>query len=103
MTIATRRWSRCSPRCVKRSCLFESGLQRRAKDLGKALHNSFELAFRRRYNLPPTDERFLSATREEIIADYWANHYAENGLKEEYEDDDFQIVDDDDWEDITHG
>ena len=48
-----------------------------------------EFAFRRRYNLPPTDPRFLDATREEIAADFWAHHYAENRVTEEYEDTDF--------------
>lgn len=48
-----------------------------------------EFAFRRRYNLPPTDPRFLDATREEIAADFWAHHYAENDVTEEFEDTEF--------------
>lgn len=48
-----------------------------------------EFAFRRRYNLPPTDPRFLDATREEIAADFWAHHYAESNVTEEFEDTEF--------------
>ena len=80
-----------------------------------------EFAFRRRYNLPPTDPRFLDATREEIAADFWAHHYVENSVTEEFEDtdydqdeiarkwaeeDDSASVDDDDFEtliDTTKG
>lgn len=66
------------------------------------------MAFRRRYNLPPTDPRFLNATREDIITDYWAHFYAENGFREEIEDEDFdqdailkEFADDsDDWEQV---
>lgn len=33
---------------------------------------SIEFWFRRHYNLPPTDPRFLSATREEMAIDFWS-------------------------------
>jgi hypothetical protein len=45
--------------------------------------------FRRKYNLPPNDPRYLSLTEQEISEEYWAYHYAENGTVEEVEDDDF--------------
>lgn len=70
---------------------------------------SMEFLFRRRYNLPPTDPRFLDATAEEIEADYWAHHYLENPSESEVEDDDFDVeaeiaaMNDDDWEDVTSG
>jgi hypothetical protein len=35
-------------------------------------------AFRRRYNLPPTDPRFLDATTEEMVLDYWAHRHADD-------------------------
>jgi hypothetical protein len=40
-----------------------------------------------------------------VEAEYWAHHYADNGAKEEFEDDDFDAVDDDvasmdEWEDL---
>ena len=47
--------------------------------------------FRRKYNLAPTDDRFLDATIEQIETDYWAHHYIENPAKEESEDDDFDL------------
>ena len=50
-----------------------------------------EFWFRRKYNLTPNDPRFLSLTREEIIADYWAHQYYENPPKDEISDDDFDL------------
>lgn len=51
--------------------------------------------------------RYLNATREDIITDYWAHYFAENGIGEEFEDDDFEAEkrrlldeDDDDWEEV---
>ena len=34
--------------------------------------------FRKRYNLPPTDPRFLDATEEQMMDDYWAHQIAED-------------------------
>ena len=45
--------------------------------------------FRHRYNLPPTDPRFLDATEEEVAVDYWAHHYFDNPASEIVEDDEF--------------
>lgn len=64
--------------------------------------------FRRKYNLAPTDQRFLDATIEDIETDYWAHYYAENPQSEEAEDNDFDpdeyvrnaVNNPDDWEDI---
>jgi hypothetical protein len=60
--------------------------------------------------LTPTDPRYLAATRDQIIEDYWLHHYAENGVKDEIEDEDFdldeiqqRLADGDDWEDIING
>jgi hypothetical protein len=47
-------------------------------------------AFRRRYSLPPDDPRFLDATPEAILIDYWAHrHIDDPKLREEIEDEDF--------------
>lgn len=50
---------------------------------------SLETWFRRRYSLPPTDPRFLSATIEDIEVDFWTQHYADRaekgGAVEEFE------------------
>jgi hypothetical protein len=49
----------------------------------------------------------LDATTEDILTDYWANHYFENPNSEEVEDDDFDLdaivksMDDGDWEEVT--
>lgn len=37
-----------------------------------------EFQWRRRYGLPPTDPRFLQATREEILVDWWAHQHADD-------------------------
>lgn len=64
--------------------------------------------FRRKYNLAPTDPRFLDATIEDIETDYYAHYYVENPASEEVEDDDFDADEyvrsatqnPDDWEDV---
>lgn len=50
-----------------------------------------EFLFRRRYNLPPTDPRFLAATREEIAVDVLAWHYFEHPDDGEVVDDGFDV------------
>jgi hypothetical protein len=63
--------------------------------------------WRQRYNLPPTDPRYLDATPEQMLLDYYTV-MAENGESESYEDDDFNLdavlgefaADDDDWEPV---
>ena len=47
--------------------------------------------FRRKYNLPPNDPRYLELTSEQIMAEYWAHQYAEKGIQDEVEDDDFDM------------
>ena len=46
-------------------------------------------AFRCRYNLPPTDPRFLDATVEEVVVDYWAHHFRDNPQQAFAEDESF--------------
>lgn len=55
------------------------------------MSQSMEFLFRRRYNLAPTDPRFLDATHEDIVTDYWAHHYLANPSEEEIEDEDFDM------------
>lgn len=44
-----------------------------------------------------------------MMEDYWLHHYSEHGLKEEIEDEDFNLDDvvndmaSDDWEDVIRG
>ena len=39
---------------------------------------TLEFQFRRRYRLPPTDPRFLNATRADMLVDYWAHQHADD-------------------------
>lgn len=48
--------------------------------------------FRKKYNLPPNDPRYLELTREQIAAEYWAHQYADKGIQDEVEDDDFDAA-----------
>lgn len=59
------------------------------------MSRSMAFMFRRRYNLPPTDPRFLDATLDEMAADYWAHLYADDpkAADEEAIDDDFSVDD----------
>lgn len=69
---------------------------------------TYQLKFRRRYNLPPTDHRFLNATLDEMITDYWANAYADDPklLTDVIEDTDFDLdeilrgMEEGDWEEV---
>lgn len=60
-----------------------------AKERGRELAGSLEFWFRRRYQLPPTDPRFLSLTPEDIETEWFAYQYAESGAGEEAEDEDY--------------
>lgn len=61
--------------------------------------------FRQKYQLPPTDPRFLALTPEDIEVEYWAHQYFEKpDSAEEFEDDDFDVdaimaaAEDGDWD-----
>jgi hypothetical protein len=72
---------------------FAKELERTASKRGLELCNSYEFRFRRRYNLPPTDPRFLEATIEDIVIDYWAHaHLDDPKLREQDETDDFEAM-----------
>lgn len=49
-----------------------------AQTRARELLSTYDFHFRRRYNLPPNDPRYLDATPEEIATDYWAHFYHEN-------------------------
>lgn len=66
--------------------------------------------FRKKYNLPPTDPRFLSMSEEEMLEDFWAHHFFDNPKAEEaVEDEDFNLAEElaklgdlpDDFEDVN--
>lgn len=53
--------------------------------------DTYEFRFRRRYSLPPTDPRFLEATNEEMVLDFWAHAHLDNPkLREESVTDDYE-------------
>ncbi len=51
--------------------------------------NSYRLWFRDKYQLAPTDPRYLAATDEMIQSEYWAYWYEKNPRVEEFEDTEF--------------
>jgi hypothetical protein len=53
---------------------------------------SVAFLFRRRYLLPPTDPRFLDATLDEMLIDFWAWRYHEDPkAADEIVDDEFDV------------
>jgi hypothetical protein len=74
----------------KRRSPFAESQQRVAKEAGLELSKRVEFDFRRRYNLPPNDPRFLELTFEDILTDWWAHRYTDDPkLAEEVVDEDF--------------
>jgi hypothetical protein len=65
----------CTRASATRRRSFAKELERRARVWGDEVSQTYEFAFRRRYNLPPTDPRFLNATVEEIVVDFHANRF----------------------------
>lgn len=64
-------------------------MQPRVKRAGKALSRTLEYWYRKRFNLAPTDPRFLDTTVEQMKVEFWAAHYETNKATEEFEDYDF--------------
>ena len=77
---------------MTRSCRFDRNRTRVAKKAGRELANTHRLWFRNKYNLAPTDERYLRATDEAIETEYWAYQYQANKVQEEIVDDDFDLA-----------
>jgi len=59
----------------------------KAKDRSKSL----EFWYRRKFNLAPTDTRFLDTTVEEMLVEHWAWHYLDHPNEIEDTDDEFDI------------
>ena len=54
------------------------------------LADTMEFHYRRRYSLPATDPRYLDASIEDIVLDYWAHAMTDNPkLREEVVNPDF--------------
>lgn len=103
------------PPCVRRRLIFEASLERRCKDVAKAASGTVRFWYRRKYNLPITDRRYLDVTEEDMLTDYWSHYYFEKP-EEEWEggtdnfeeelaamDAEMGVPPDDDFEDISHG
>lgn len=90
-------------------------MAKRARDRGKAQSQGIEFWFRRKYGLTIHDPRYLAASREDMLTDWWAYQYLENPNLDSQAvvDDDFdqdEIIrkleedpdsDDFDWESLT--
>lgn len=68
-----------------------------------------EFWYRRKFNLPPNDPRFLELTSFDIQREYWAHYHVENRVSDEIEDEYFDLdevlrqaeeLDADDWEEV---
>lgn len=76
---------------MTRSAPFDRNRTRLAKRAGREQAHTHQLWFRNKYNLAPTDARYLRATEEQIEAEYWAYQYQANPVREEVEDEDFDL------------
>jgi hypothetical protein len=65
-------------RCLTKKPFFARAAAQSASKAGYTLARTLEFQFRRRYNLPPTDPRFLDATYEDILLDDRAHYFAQN-------------------------
>lgn len=78
------------------------------------MSRSVEFWFRRKFNLPPHDPRFLAMTQDDLESEFWAHHFAENPHEKEVVDEEFDLAAEladadamaedlpDDFEDVAH-
>lgn len=94
---------------MKKRNLLDREQQKLAKQKAKSHYSSYEFWYRQHYKLTENDPRFLEATLEQIMTDYWAFQYFSNPkLADEVEDEDFDQDDilqlmeahPDDWQDM---
>jgi len=64
---------------------------RLAKQVARDEYGSIQFWFRQKYNLTRTDPRYLEATVQDMLEDFWLHTYAEDpkAVTETVEDDDF--------------
>lgn len=75
---------------LKRSAPFAESQQQEAKETARRRHKTVEFWYRRKYGLTINDPRFLDATTEEMLADYWSHTYEDDPKAlEEVVDEDF--------------
>ena len=100
---------------MRRRLIFGKSRERTAKDLAKEAATTVRFWFRRKYNLPVTDARYLDMTEDAMLVDYWSHYYYEKpesefeGGTDNFEDElaemdaEMGIPPDDDFEDISNG
>ena len=100
---------------ARRRLIFDASLERDAKDAAKEAAATIRFWFRRKYNLPPTDDRYLNMTEAEMLTDYWSHYYYEKpdsefeGGTDNFEEEqalmdaEMGLLPDGDFEDISHG
>lgn len=76
---------------MTRSALFAEARSQWAKAEAEQRYNSIEFWYRKKYSLPATDPRFLDATLDEMLADFWAHCYSDDPklIENVAEDDEF--------------
>lgn len=77
-------------RCVTRSALFDRERGVRTKQAARENFDTIEFWFRWKYNLTRTDPRFLEATLDDMLEDFWLRTFKEDPkAADEDEDPDF--------------
>lgn len=75
---------------LKKSARFAENQDRQAREVARLRHKTVEFWYRRKYGLTANDPRFLDATSEEMLVDYWCHTYTDDPKAlEEVVDDDF--------------
>jgi hypothetical protein len=95
--------------------IFVANRESAAKDVAREAATTARFWFRRKYNLPITDPRYLDMTEDGMLTDYWTHYYYEKP-ESEWEggtdnfDEELAVMDaengipqDDDLEDISNG
>ena len=72
---------------------FAQDESQRAQVSGLALSETIQFRWRRRYNLAPTDPRYLDMTFSGLVQDFWAHlHVDDPKLRDRLGDDDFDAT-----------
>lgn len=60
---------------VRRKLIFDKNLRRNSRAAAKELASTVRFWFRKKHNIPPTDDRYLNMTEEGMLTEYWAHYY----------------------------
>lgn len=98
-----------------RKLIFDANLKSVSRAAAKELSGTVRFWFRKKYGLPPSDDRYLDMTEEAMLTDYWAHYYYDKPANEwesetDHFDDELAAMDaemgipiDDDFEDVSDG